>query len=44
LRKPDALLDEYYRVRGWNENGVPARDKLKELGLEEIIGDIAQVY
>ncbi len=26
-------LDEYYQFRGWDENGVPTREKLKELGL-----------
>lgn len=28
------LLDEYYRLRGWNEDGIPCRDKLKELNLK----------
>ena len=27
------MLDEYYRVRGWDEHGVPGEDKLAELGL-----------
>jgi len=27
------ILSEYYQVRGWNEEGVPLPDKLKELGL-----------
>lgn len=27
-------LDEYYRFRGWNSDGVPADWKLKELGLQ----------
>ena len=40
VRKLDALLDEYYRLRGWDENGVPTPEKLKELGLEEIIKDV----
>nr|QNO52549.1 tungsten-containing aldehyde ferredoxin oxidoreductase [Methanosarcinales archaeon ANME-1 ERB6] len=26
-------LDEYYRMRGWDENGVPAEDKLERLGI-----------
>jgi aldehyde:ferredoxin oxidoreductase len=26
-------LDEYYILRGWDENGVPTPEKLKELGL-----------
>ena len=29
----DALLSDYYKVRGWNEEGVPTSEKLKELGL-----------
>ena len=28
------MLDEYYRSRGWDENGVPAQRKLAQLGLE----------
>ncbi len=27
------MLPEYYRLRGWDENGVPASEKLQELGL-----------
>jgi aldehyde:ferredoxin oxidoreductase len=27
------LLDEYYRLRGWDEGGVPEKGKLAELGL-----------
>jgi aldehyde:ferredoxin oxidoreductase len=30
----DVMLDEYYAVRGWDENGIPTRKKLAELGLE----------
>jgi aldehyde:ferredoxin oxidoreductase len=30
------MLDEYYRARGWDvSSGLPAADKLRELGLEE---------
>jgi aldehyde:ferredoxin oxidoreductase len=32
-RMLDEMLDEYYALRGWNENGVPTREKLKELDL-----------
>ena len=28
------MLPEYYQLRGWDENGVPTPEKLKELGLE----------
>ena len=30
----DRMLDEYYELRGWDENGIPKKDKLRELGLE----------
>jgi len=29
----DKMLPEYYRLRGWDEEGVPTREKLTELGL-----------
>jgi aldehyde:ferredoxin oxidoreductase len=34
--KFEEMLDEYYRLRGWDKNGVPTREKLKELGLENV--------
>ncbi len=40
IRKLDTMLNQYYRVRGWDENGIPTEWKLKQLGLEEIAGDI----
>jgi aldehyde:ferredoxin oxidoreductase len=30
------MLKEYYRTRGWDENGVPTRKKLVELGLADL--------
>ncbi|MBS7640060.1 MAG: aldehyde ferredoxin oxidoreductase family protein [Candidatus Bathyarchaeia archaeon] len=32
----DTLLKDYYRVRGWNEKGIPKREKLEELGLSNV--------
>jgi aldehyde:ferredoxin oxidoreductase len=32
----EAMLTAYYRERGWDEQGVPTRDKLAELGLENV--------
>jgi aldehyde:ferredoxin oxidoreductase len=29
----DEMLDEYYGLRGWDANGIPTEDKLRELGL-----------
>ncbi|MDD3791803.1 MAG: aldehyde ferredoxin oxidoreductase family protein [Candidatus Bathyarchaeota archaeon] len=31
----DLLLDDYYQARGWLVEGIPTKDKLKELGLQE---------
>ncbi len=29
----DKMLPKYYKVRGWDENGVPTKEKIKELGI-----------
>jgi aldehyde:ferredoxin oxidoreductase len=34
----DVMLDEYYRVRGWDADGVPTEDTLGRLRLKELIG------
>jgi aldehyde:ferredoxin oxidoreductase len=31
----DEMLDEYYRLHGWNPNGIPLKKTLKKLGLDE---------
>ena len=31
------MLSEYYSYRGWSEEGIPTREKLIELGLEECL-------
>ena len=36
----NSLLDEYYKMRGWDKNGTPTPEKLKELGLDEVIKDL----
>ncbi len=33
-----ALLGEYYHLRGWDSQGIPTEDKLRELDLWDIIG------
>lgn len=30
----NAMLDEYYRLRGWDGNGIPGRERLAKLDLE----------
>jgi len=42
IRKPDAIIDQYYDVRGWDRNGIPTRETLVRLGLEEVDRDIAR--
>ena len=29
----ERMLDEYYRLRGWDEQGSPTQGKLEELGI-----------
>jgi len=36
----DTLLDEYYDALGYTRQGVPSREKLEELGLEEVAKDL----
>jgi aldehyde:ferredoxin oxidoreductase len=33
----DLLLDDYYESRGWTKEGIPTKEKLKELGMEELM-------
>jgi len=32
----EPMLNEYYRLRGWDENGIPTAEKLKELELTRL--------
>jgi aldehyde:ferredoxin oxidoreductase len=32
----DLLLDDYYEVRGWNKEGIPTMEKLRDLGMEDL--------
>lgn len=40
LKNPVLMIDEYYKVRGWDKNGVPTEERLKEVGLEELDNDL----
>ena len=33
----DIGLDDYYSVRGWTKDGIPTPEKLKELGLDNLV-------
>ena len=36
------MLNEYYLARGWNEEGIPTKEKLSELGLNECISEATE--
>ena len=39
--KFEQMKDEYYEQRGWNkETGLPTKEKLADLGLEDIAGNL----
>jgi aldehyde:ferredoxin oxidoreductase len=33
----DIGLDDYYNIRGWTKDGIPTPEKLKELGLDDLV-------
>jgi aldehyde:ferredoxin oxidoreductase len=37
-------LEEYYQVRGWTPDGKPSKEKLSELGLDDVIQDLYIEY
>lgn len=44
MDKYEGLLSEYYRLRGgWDERGIPKRETLKKLGLEDVIPELEKV-
>ena len=36
------MLDEYYTARGWDNAGVPSKEKLTELGLGYVAGKLGR--
>ena len=36
LPRLEEMLDEYYHYREWDANGIPRKEKLRSLNLEEI--------
>jgi len=36
------LLDEYYKFKGWNNEGIPTKESLHELDLGYVSGDLVQ--
>ena len=42
IRNPDAIIDQYYDVRGWDRNGIPTPQTLARLGLESQDADVSR--
>jgi len=38
------MLSEYYELRGWNENGIPSKEKLGKLGLRDVAVHLKTLY
>jgi benzoyl-CoA reductase subunit BamB len=38
----EKLLDEYYKFRGFNREGIPTRATLRELGLDDVAEDLTR--
>jgi hypothetical protein len=36
------LLDDYYKFKGWNNEGIPTKETLDELGLDYVGQDLEQ--
>ena len=32
-------MDEYYKLKGWNKEGIPTKESLQELGLDYVSED-----
>lgn len=43
LDQVNQMLDEYYEARGWDENGNPTPELLKDLDLEPLIDDLNKI-
>ncbi|MEM0105830.1 MAG: aldehyde ferredoxin oxidoreductase family protein [Zestosphaera sp.] len=40
--KYEELLSEYYRIRGWDERGIPKKETLKNLNLSYVIPELEE--
>ncbi len=38
--KANKLLDKYYELRGWDNEGKPTKEKLEKLGLSDVAADL----
>ncbi len=38
--KYEQMLSWYYELRGWDQNGIPQKETLENLGLKEVAKEI----
>jgi aldehyde:ferredoxin oxidoreductase len=38
----DLLLDDYYQSRGWNPQGIPTKEKLENLNMNDLLNIIEE--
>ena len=38
----EQLLNAYYKFKGWNEQGIPTKESLHELGMDYVSKDLEQ--
>ena len=38
----EKLLDEYYKFKGWDSEGIPTKESLHELGMDYVAEDLEQ--
>ncbi len=41
-KKFDRMISEYYKLRGWNDEGIPTAEELDRLGLDDVRRDLEQ--
>jgi len=41
-KKFDEMVGEVYSLHGWDENGIPTRDRLEELGIKYVADDLEE--
>ncbi len=38
------VLDDYFKARGWDKNGIPTRAQLEKLGLKDVADDLEKKF
>ncbi len=39
----ERMLDEYYELRGWNHEGIPTKEKVRELNLDKLVPEVMSI-